>query len=116
MKPPATPNYVLPTPGNAWARGRLWVEPATGRVLRTELSMQSDTETARITVEYRHDAELDLFLPASMTDTYEVSERTGPATSNMGAAGSPGVARRVFDCRATYTKAGYTPIEMKVVK
>ncbi len=115
VKPPATPNYVLPTPGNAWARGKLWVEPATGRVLRTELSMQSDTETARITVEYSHDAELDLFLPASMTDTYEVSERSGASMNNMGA-GSPGVARRAFDCRATYTKVGYTPIEMKVVK
>jgi len=115
VKPPATPDYVLPTAGHASARGKLWVEPATGRVLRTEISLQSDTETARITVDYKRDAELDVFLPSSMTSTFEVSERTGAGMNNMGA-GSPGVARRMFDCRATYAKVSYTPIDLKVVR
>jgi hypothetical protein len=110
-----SPGYVLTTPGRALARGRLWVEPATGRVLRTELSMQSNTETARVTVDYRRDAELDAFLPSAMVDTYEVSERTGASMSNMGA-GSPGIARRSFECRATYAKVSHTPIDLRVVK
>lgn len=109
------PGYILETPGNASARGKLWVEPATGRILRTELSLQSDTESARITVDYKRDPDLDAWLPASMVDTYEVSERVGTGMSNMGA-GSPGIARRSFDCRATYSKVSHTPIQLKVVK
>lgn len=110
VKPPAAPNYLLPTPGNAWGRGKLWVEPATGRILRTELSMESDAEMVHITVEYKRDQALDVFLPSSMTDRYEVTERTG------GAIGSPGIGRRSFDCRASYSKASFTPIQLNVGK
>jgi hypothetical protein len=31
-------------------------------------------------------------------------------------AGSPGVARRSFDCRATYAKVSHTPIDLKVLR
>lgn len=111
-KPPA---YIVDTPGKAVASGKLWIEPATGRVLRTELSMQSDSESAHITVDYAHNAELDLWLPSAMVDTYEATERVGTGMSNMGA-GTPGVARRSFDCRASYANARLTPIDLRVAK
>lgn len=104
-------DYVIKTRGKARARGRVWVEPATGRIHRTELTMESDSEIARISVDYAHDKALDLMLPASMVDTYEMSEVVGPGMSNMGA-GSSGIGRRGYDCRASYSNARFTPIEL----
>lgn len=111
-KPPA---YILETPGKAIASGKFWIDPGTGRIHRTELSMQSESESAHIIVNYAHHAELDLWLPSSMTDTYEATERVGTGMSNMGA-GTPGIARRSFDCRATYGNARLTPIDLRVAK
>ena len=109
------PAYILDTPGKASASGKLWIDPATGRIHRTELSMQSDSESAHVIVDYAHDAGLDLWLPSSMTDTYEATERVGTGMSNMGA-GTPGVARRSFDCRAAYSNARLTPIDLHITK
>ena len=108
-------DYIIKTPGKAPATGRLWVDPVTGGVFRTELSMQSDSEFARIAVDYARDRTLDLPLPVAMVDTYEISERVGTNISNMGA-GSPGVARRSFDCRAAYSNPRLTPIDLSVPK
>ena len=77
--------------------------------------MQSDSEFARIAVDYARDSTLDLLLPVAMVDTYEISERVGTGISNMGA-GSPGVARRSFDCRAAYSNPRLTPIDLSVPK
>jgi hypothetical protein len=55
------------------ASGRLWIEPASGRVLRTELRTgQSgrDRVEATIRVSYAHVARLELWLPAAMTERY----------------------------------------------
>lgn len=111
-KPPA---YIVDTPGKALATGKLWVDLATGRIHRTELSMSSESESAHIIVDYAHNVELDLWLPSAMTDTYEATERVGTGMSNMGA-GTPGVARRSFDCRAAYANARLTPIDLRVAK
>ncbi len=56
-------DYIIKTRGKAAGSGRLWIDPATGRIHQTELSMQSATETARITVGYARDSALDLWLP-----------------------------------------------------
>ncbi|HSK07973.1 MAG TPA: hypothetical protein VK911_00230, partial [Vicinamibacterales bacterium] len=111
-KPPA---YILDTPGKAIASGKFWIDPATGRIHRTELSVQADSEGAHIVVDYAHQAALDLWLPSSMADTYEATERVGPGMNNMGA-GSPGIARRSFDCRAVYSNARQTPIDLSIRK
>jgi hypothetical protein len=108
-------DYVVDTPGKALGWGRLWVDPATGRIHRTELTMQSAEETVRISVEYSHDRALDLWLPSSMMETYEITERVGGSISNMGA-GTPGTARRSFETRSTYTNPRHTPIELSVRK
>lgn len=108
-------DYIIKTRGKAAGSGRLWIDPATGRIHRTELSMQSGSEFARIAVDYARDPTLDLWLPASMVDAYEISEVVGSSMSNTGA-GSPGIARRSFDCRASYSNPHLTPIEMTVQK
>ena len=110
-----TLDYTVETRGKAAARGRFWVDPATGGVLRTELSMQSDSEFARIAVDYARDAALDLLLPTAMVDMYEVREVVGTNIGNLGA-GSAGFASRSFDCRATYSKPTLTPIDLRVPK
>jgi hypothetical protein len=101
-------SYIFPTQGNALASGRLWVDPATGRVHRTELSLQSSTETARISVSYARDPSLDLWLPTEMYDDYSLAEPTaGMNNPNT---------RRSFQNRATYSKPRLTPIELTVAK
>ena len=108
-------DYIIKTPGKAQGSARLWIDPATGRVHRTELSLQSSSEFVRIAVDYARDPALDLWLPAEMADTYEITEVVGTSISNMGA-GSSGIGRRSFECRGTYSKARLTPIEMSVPK
>ena len=109
-KPPA---YILQTPGNAISNGKLWIDPATGRVHRTELSMQSDSESVHVVVEYARDAALDLWLPSSMTGTFDATERVGTGMNTMGA-GRPEIGRRSFECRVNYSNARLTPIDLRI--
>jgi hypothetical protein len=55
------------------ARGRVWIEPTSGRLVRSELiTGDSRVElTARITIEYRWFPAIDLWLPAEMHEVYE---------------------------------------------
>jgi outer membrane lipoprotein-sorting protein len=106
-------SYIMETRGKALSSGRLWTDPATGRVHQTELWLQSGSETVRVTVTYAREATLGLWLPSTMFDEYQTSERTGEF-SNMGAGGYN--ARQDFQCRATYSNARYTPIELSVPK
>ena len=105
--------YIFPTHGKAAASGRLWVDPSNGRIHRTDLSLQSAIETARISVTYARDPTLDLWLPTTMYDDYGTSEPTG-GVSNMGVGAYN--ARRSFECRATYSNVRFTPIELTVAK
>jgi hypothetical protein len=98
--------YIVVTPEKALASGRLWVDSASGQVHRTELSLQSEAESARIEVEYSRDAKLDLWIPKQMTDLYDVKERTG-TNSYM---------RRSFQGRADYSNPRLTPIDMTAMK
>jgi hypothetical protein len=60
--------------GDILARGRVWVEPLTGAVLKTELRVGGPTSAfqypALITVEYRRDKRLQLLLPYELEETY----------------------------------------------
>jgi hypothetical protein len=52
--------------------GRFWIEPASGRVLQTELEfIMLAVYRAKITVRYGHDKTLDTDVPVSMIDEYE---------------------------------------------
>ena len=56
------------------SHGTLWVLPESGIVVRTRLSVRGfmgSTSMADIDVRYEHDARLEMWLPATMTERYE---------------------------------------------
>jgi len=72
--------------GELLARGRVWIEPTSGAVLRTELSFNGEAarylKEVTIRVEYRRDPKLRLLLPSEMEETYglEIEVLHGVAT------------------------------------
>ena len=71
-----TPTVIRNENRNLRASGTLIVEPATGRVLRTELTLLLDKSNAKnsvraeLTVAYRPDARLGLLVPVQMHESY----------------------------------------------
>lgn len=72
--------------GELLARGRVWIEPATGAVLRTELGFNGRAARfltdSSIRVDYRRDPKLQVLLPTEMEETYglEIEVLHGVAT------------------------------------
>ena len=56
---------------NMPAAGRFWIEPATGRVLASELTIEDSELRAVIAVRYAVDAALGHLVPAEMRERYE---------------------------------------------
>ena len=53
--------------------GQLWIEPATGVVVKTEMVAADPMVRAMITVTFRRDAELALWVPERMDEYYKAS-------------------------------------------
>lgn len=67
------PTMISSTPGDLFARGTFWLDPADGRVVRSEIDL-GDLNTSvrtRIVMSYRRDATLDMWVPSEMTEQYE---------------------------------------------
>jgi hypothetical protein len=64
------------------AEGRLWLEPETGRVLRTQLVVKSGRIATDITVTYGEDPALGMLAPVRMSERYDYrgTTLTGTAT------------------------------------
>lgn len=59
--------------GDRPVQGRVWVDPSTGAVLKTDLRIGGDPSIineAAISVEYRSNDRLQVFLPAEMEESY----------------------------------------------
>lgn len=59
--------------GNFLARGRVWVEPVTGAVLRTELELEGPAAVpleTLIRVDYQRDNRLQILVPSEMEESY----------------------------------------------
>lgn len=54
------------------ARGRFWIEPATGRVLMTELIAEDVMLRAMIVVNYTEEGSVGLLVPAEMREQYDI--------------------------------------------
>jgi hypothetical protein len=54
------------------SHGRIWIDSATGRFLRTELISEDTEIRALIDVTYKVEAGLDLLVPAEMRELYEL--------------------------------------------
>jgi hypothetical protein len=70
------------------SEGRIWVDPVSGRLYRADVNFNSQTPdmgsfTARLSVTFREDAKLGLWVPDRMTERYEganIEAVTGEAT------------------------------------
>ena len=65
-----------------FSRGRVWIEAATGAVLRTELELKFDQIAYMLTTRFERVAAMDLVLPTSLDERYTTHEEvvTGSAT------------------------------------
>lgn len=73
---------VLRTAGDAAAEGKLWIEPDSGRVVRSELVLKADGVTATIAIRYAPDSKLGLWLPVRLDEEYAIAPTgTFPSTS-----------------------------------
>ena len=72
--------------GELLAHGRVWIEPVTGAVLRTELGFNGYAalylKESKIRVDYRRDSKLQVLVPSQMEETYgfEIEVLHGEAT------------------------------------
>jgi hypothetical protein len=64
------------------ARGRFWIEPATGRVLISELVIDDRTVKATIEVSFQSKPLLDMLVPVAMRERY-VGKRTGTVVEGL---------------------------------
>ena len=67
------------------ARGRFWIEPATGRVLMSELLLRNRSIRVAIDVSFQSEPLLGVLVPVEMRERYE-GERN----------------HSLIECRATY--------------
>jgi hypothetical protein len=104
--------YLLATPSNPHSSGRIWVDPATGAIHMTELWVQSDTDTARVQVNYALDATTGLLVPKDAAHSFDERER-GTGMSSMGAGGAG--RRMSFEANAKYTNPKYTAIDLSKI-
>jgi hypothetical protein len=70
---------MIRTEDGAAASGRLWIEPASGRIVETELVVTTQVKapgrsgvvvTAVVNVAYADQPQLQLWLPVAMDETY----------------------------------------------
>ena len=66
---------ILVDEADAPSHGRYWIEPDTGRVLKTELVNGDKNVDIRIVTWYRPDARLEMLAPARMTESYDYLQR-----------------------------------------
>jgi hypothetical protein len=53
--------------------GTLWVDPLTGTVLKTSMSVADTNVIATVAVEFREETAIDLWVPAEMTEYYKAT-------------------------------------------
>jgi hypothetical protein len=83
------------------ARGRFWVEPQTGAIVRSEMVMGGTRRVparATITVTYRRDDALGFWVPAEMQERYDYPRSAATSEVVTGAAKYSGL--RPFDRRS----------------
>jgi len=68
--------YIVVSKKDLPAKGRFWIEPATGRVLMSELVAQNRRLRATIDVSYQSEPLLGLLVPIEMREWYD-NLRTG---------------------------------------
>jgi hypothetical protein len=71
----ARPTLIKTTRGRDLAlTGNLWVDSATGTVVKTELNVADPEVRAQVTVTFRNDDKLKLWVPAMMQEYYKATQ------------------------------------------
>ena len=60
---------------DAPASGRVWVEPESGAIVRTELRLSSEGTSVVLLVDFSLEPKLGMWVPERMTESYEVATR-----------------------------------------
>ena len=63
------------------ARGRFWIDRTTGRIVRTELSLEDNLQTAQISTIFRHDDAFQIAVPVEMEEQYSVRGSAGKVSA-----------------------------------
>lgn len=82
----ATPRMIASSDGSP-AEGAFWIEPVSGRVLRTELILRTrrgiTTVDATIRVDYAENKPLQLWLPREMEEGYSIAASGGRQVASI---------------------------------
>ena len=66
----------------AFASGRVWIQPATGRLVRSEMIVSGPQDSdARSDVQFQHDQRLGIWVPVEMRERYSSRHSTTQATA-----------------------------------
>ena len=86
---------IIASSDAAPAAGRFWLEPESGRVIRSELTVDSANARATITVTYGERPKLPVWVPTSMDEAYVWPSKMTAGNVNIGS-GS-------IECHASYS-------------
>ena len=65
---------VIRNPADAAAEGHVWLEPDSGRIVQTELSLKFEKgSSAKITVRYANEPKINLWVPVRMDELYVIA-------------------------------------------
>jgi hypothetical protein len=106
---------IVPSPDDAPALGRFWIDVETGAVRQTELAMAGKAASLRASVRYANDPALGLWLPAEMSQQVEVTG-TGSGEPTVMGAGGGYATRRSLEGRASYSKFRRTPVDLSKIQ
>jgi hypothetical protein len=105
---------IIPTPQKSVAAGRLFVDPADGTVHQTELTLNGDAFSQKVTVTYANNAAASMWLPVEM---YLQSEVSGPGAADSSGRGAAGIGgRQVFEGRVTYTNFRHVAVDLSKIR
>jgi hypothetical protein len=106
---------VLKSADDAPVTGKLWIQPGTGRVVQTELSMKSIGGqplvgspvgvTVRIVVRYADQPELGIWVPIRLDEDYEIMPRGQSANSTP----------QTYSGRAEYSRFRRLAIDVRAI-
>lgn len=78
----AGPTIIIsPTGFDVRAQGRVWTDPASGAILRTELTVDIRGSRAVCVVDFRRDERLGVRVPSKMTEHYTAPKESVSATA-----------------------------------
>jgi hypothetical protein len=85
-------------PDETVTTGRFWIEPKSGRVVRTELTQTSPTNEAKVEVQYASQPGISAWVPVRMFEQYDVATPVRAATNSR----TSGPTSTHFDGLSTY--------------